>query len=319
MTKKRIPTGLSGILALDKPAGITSHDVVNVVRNKTGERRVGHAGTLDPMATGLLMVCVGPATRLADYLMASIKNYEVRICFGTATNTDDAEGEVVAREEVPAELQNEAFAQRMLAAMQGELLQVPPAFSAIKKDGLKAYQAARKGEALELEARKVHLYEVKLLAAGKDYWDVELLVSKGFYVRSFARDLGAQLNSAAHVGALRRTGSGSINVCEAARLEDLEGFEKSAELEGQKLPLGVHLPFIDPVSALGLPSVEINPFQARDISNGASLSLDSSQRVSGSLVSVVCEGSLLALCEQAGSSGLLKPKVVIPGGVSLGA
>lgn len=326
MAVKRKATGLSGILAVDKPAGISSHDVVNRVRQISGERRVGHAGTLDPLATGLLILGVGPATRLSDYLMAGVKTYEARICFGTSTNTDDAEGEVIETAALPSEINNAKYALHYLESLQGEFLQTPPAFSAIKKDGVTAYKAARAGEMLELEPRKVCLYEAQFLAGGSDYWDVALTVSKGFYVRSFARELGSQLNSAAHLGALRRTASGYCFIEQACSLEDL------AE--------GGALPFIDPVAALGLPFAEINAVDAERVKNGRPLTLSTAQvqsfkkpEASGdsvvaplgsqtpsraqALISIVYKDSLLALYAPAGTSGLAHPKVVIPGGVAI--
>ncbi|MDR2035954.1 MAG: tRNA pseudouridine(55) synthase TruB, partial [Coriobacteriales bacterium] len=187
MAKRRNPTGLSGILALDKPANMSSHDVVNTVRRLTGERRVGHTGTLDPLATGLLLVCVGPATRLADYFMAGTKTYEARICFGRATSTDDAEGETVQECSLPSRLKDASYASEVLAAMPGAFEQMPPRYSAIKKEGITAYKAARAGKQLALEPRPVELHDATVMATGADYWDVRLTVSKGFYVRSFAR------------------------------------------------------------------------------------------------------------------------------------
>lgn len=302
MTQRRVQTGLSGILALDKPKGMTSHDVVNTVRRVTGERRVGHAGTLDPMATGLLLVCVGPATRLADYLMAGIKTYEARICFGRATTTDDAEGETRYTGELPQGTEDAEYASSALKGMIGVLDQMPPAFSAIKKHGITAYKAARAGEPLALEPRRVELYDAVLCKSGKDYWDVALTVSKGFYVRSFARDLGTQLGSAAHLGALRRTASGPIDVSGATQLDTLAA--------------GESLPFIDPVGALGLPVFAVNATQACAVQNGRALTLAEPKTPAPYLVSVVHEQRLLALYEGAGG-GLAHPRVVIPGGVSL--
>lgn len=310
MARKRIATGLSGILAIDKPLGVTSHDVVNTVRTVTGERRVGHAGTLDPLATGLLLVCVGPATRLADYLMAGIKTYQTRICFGAATNTDDAQGEVIRRCEIPEQLADELFAQQILKESIGELKQVPPAFSAIKKDGVKAYKAARAGDALELEARTVQLYEAKLMAAQREHWDIEITVSKGFYVRAFARDVGEMLGTAAHVGSLRRTASGAVSIEQAIELESLKAADSEADplKTGSSQATGV-LPFINPVVALGLPVLEIDAAQARRVAHGNTLTVGAAQLVKQPLTCIVSDNKLLALYEG------IKPKVVIPDGI----
>lgn len=344
MARKRTPTGLSSILAIDKPTDITSHDVINRIRRLTGERRVGHAGTLDPLASGLLLVGVGPATRLADYLMTGVKTYEARVRFGLATTTDDAEGEVVRTADVPLQLQSESFATKTLASMIGKMAQLPPAYSAIKQGGVTAYKAARAGKELALEPRYVTLFDAKLLAIGEDYWDFELVVSKGFYVRSFARDLGECLSSAGHVAALRRTASGSVTVSQATSLEELEanlvdareavgvaqGSGELSRLEdtsarsssAQILSISQALPFIDPVAALGLPVVNVSDIEAERVSHGMTLTLQGVQHTDSAfdstapLVSIVHEERLLALYECAGSTGLAKPKVVIPGGVS---
>jgi len=299
MTRHRDnPTGLSGILALDKPEKMTSHDVVDAVRRLTGERRVGHAGTLDPLATGLLFVCVGPATRLADYLMAGRKIYEARICFGFETTTDDRAGETISERELPPQLTDTAFAEQVLKGMLGKMEQVPPAFSAIKKEGVTAYKAARVGKQLTLEPRVVELHDALVLATGKDFWDVRLVVSKGFYVRSFARDLGRRLDSAAHLGALRRTASGQVTIEQANQLSSLSMSEP--------------LPFLDPVAALGFPMVEVSCLEAQNVKNGQTLTLPTTW---SGLISIVCEGRLLALYETVGKSGLAKPRVVIPNGI----
>jgi tRNA pseudouridine55 synthase len=219
---KRGATNLSGILAVDKPSGITSHDVVDRLRRITGEGRIGHAGTLDPAATGLLLICIGPATKQADALMAGRKTYEARILFGAATSTDDAEGSVIATAPIPARIADEAYARGVLAGFEGEQQQMPPQFAAIKKNGKKAYQLARAGEHVELEPRTISIYELRLIAATSEYWDIEADVSKGTYIRALARDLGEAVGSKAHMGALRRTRSGAISIAQAKTLEDLQ-------------------------------------------------------------------------------------------------
>ncbi|MDR0347733.1 MAG: tRNA pseudouridine(55) synthase TruB, partial [Coriobacteriales bacterium] len=222
---RRGATDLCGIIAVDKPAGITSHDVVDRLRRITGEGRIGHAGTLDPAATGLLLVCVGPATRLSDALMAREKTYEARVIFGTATDTDDAEGTPIATAEVPAELADVDFAKGVLAGFVGLQQQKPPHFSARKKNGKKAYELARAGKPVELEPRDVTIYELRLIAATATYWDIEARVSKGTYIRALARDLGEAVGSRAHLGALRRTRVGALSVEAAHTLEELQDAE----------------------------------------------------------------------------------------------
>jgi tRNA pseudouridine55 synthase len=219
---KRGATDLFGVVAVDKPGGMTSHDVVDRLRCITGEGRIGHAGTLDPAATGLLLVCVGPATRLSDVLMGGDKTYEARVIFGMATDTDDAEGAVIATAPLPAELADEGFARGVLAGFIGEQMQMPPQFAAIKKNGKKAYELARAGKPVELEPRSITVHALRLIEAACAYWDIEAEVSKGTYLRALARDLGVAVGSRAHLGMLRRTRVGPVSVDQAHTLEELE-------------------------------------------------------------------------------------------------
>ncbi|MDR3687139.1 MAG: tRNA pseudouridine(55) synthase TruB [Coriobacteriia bacterium] len=302
MSARRGATDLSGILAIDKPGGITSHDVVNRVRRITGERRVGHAGTLDPMATGLLVVLVGPATRLSSYLTAAEKAYEARIVFGTETDTDDAEGRVTATAGVPDEIGDPFFATQTVASLVGTHQQIPPAYSAIKRGGVTAYEAARKGDALELDARTIEVTGARLLGVeclAEYAWDVEFEVSKGTYIRALARDLGRALDSAAHLGALRRTRSGAMDVAQAHALEQLESAADVRSL------------FVDPFAALGLPVVSVGDTLAARLATGATLADDAE-----GMVAVAHDGVLVGV--YAGSMGMLKPLSVIPGGVTGG-
>jgi riboflavin kinase/FMN adenylyltransferase len=236
---KRGATNLCGVIAVDKPGGMTSHDVVDCLRRLTGEGRIGHAGTLDPAATGLLLVCIGPATRLSAELTGCDKTYEARIVFGTATDTDDAEGSPIATAPLPATLADADFARKVLASFVGEQEQLPPRFSAIKKGGRKAYELARAGKAVELEPRPVTIHALRLIEATADYWDIEAEVSKGTYLRSLARDLGIAVGSQAHLGALRRTRSGRVSLEQAHTLGEL----------GKK---DLRSCFLDPIGDLGL-------------------------------------------------------------------
>jgi tRNA pseudouridine55 synthase len=237
---KRGATDLFGVVAVDKPYGMTSHDVVNRLRRLTGEGRIGHAGTLDPAATGLLLVCVGRACRLSNALMAGDKVYEARVVFGTATDTDDAEGTPVATAPLPARLAEADFVRGILAGFLGEREQMPPRFAAIKKDGRKAYELARAGKPVALEPRRVTIYALRLVDAAADHWDIEARVSKGTYVRALARDLGEAVGSRAHLGALRRTAVGPVTLARAHTLEELER-------------VGVRSCFLDLAVDLGLP------------------------------------------------------------------
>jgi tRNA pseudouridine55 synthase len=312
-------TELVGILPLDKPAGMTSHDVVSAVRQATGERRVGHAGTLDPLATGLLVVLVGPATRLAPWLSAAQKSYVARFVFGTRTDTDDAEGKVVATADVPATLAERDFAAASVRALEREHLQVPPVYSAVKVDGQTAHRAARAGRALELEPRTIRVLSATLLevdAGPPVTWDVDLTVSKGTYVRALARDLGQELGTEAHLGALRRTASGTLTLADAHALEEVQ----AAGLHGtdaSQAAGAVDALFIDPVRALGLAEIRLDDAAADRVSHGIALAsedVDVPLPPAGEFVSLTYGGSLLGVYESRGDR--LYAAVVLPKGHS---
>ena len=196
---KRGLSGLSLVVGVNKPAGMSSHDVVNRCRSIFGERRVGHTGTLDPMATGVLPICVGPATRLGAYLTGHDKRYRVSIAFGAGTDTDDAAGTVVRTGEVPDRVLDPEFAAAFVASLVGRRKQMPPAYSAIKVNGKKSYEAARAGNIIDLAPRDIEVYDARLLGVhegdGEELpsWDVSFEVSKGTYIRSLARDAGVAL------------------------------------------------------------------------------------------------------------------------------
>lgn len=282
---------------------MTSHDVVSVVRGVTGERRVGHAGTLDPAAEGLLVVLVGPATRLAPYLSSATKNYRARIVFGAATDTDDADGEVIRTQQVPAELANPAFARDAVERLVGTHHQIPPDYSAIKQAGRTAYKAARGGKALELAAREIEISSATLIAVGGEPlgWDVELEVSKGTYIRAIARDLGHDLGTAAHLGALRRTRAGSVSVDDACTLDEIRATDV-ADVAGL---------FTRATDVLGLPVVELDDAQVSLVRDGRPLpDVDAH----GEPIAVTHGGRLLAIYSY--RHGAPRPDTVFPGGVS---
>ncbi|MCL2492212.1 MAG: tRNA pseudouridine(55) synthase TruB, partial [Coriobacteriia bacterium] len=223
MRASRGASGLNGIVLIDKPAGITSHDVVDALRRMTGEKRIGHAGTLDPAATGLLIMMIGKATKLSDQLMASHKTYRATITFGSATDTDDADGEVISLCEVDRSLFDQTHARDIVSSLVGTHKQIPPDFSAIKVNGTTSYRAARKGEALEHKPRSFTISEARLISIDPDAnsWTIEVEVSKGTYIRALARDLGTTLGSCAHLSALRRLSIGDFSVDDAYDLEFL--------------------------------------------------------------------------------------------------
>jgi tRNA pseudouridine55 synthase len=206
-----------GLLLVDKPAGVTSHDVVQLARRVYGERSIGHLGTLDPFATGLLILLLGRSTRLATFLDTEPKVYDATIRFGAETDTDDCTGIVTREAPVPTREAIET-GQR---ALTGNIRQVPPAFSAKSVDGVRAYEAARKGEPMDLEPVQVDVDEWLIRAERPGEIDVTITCGTGTYVRALARDLGRSTGSAAHLSALRRLRSGRFDVRDAATLDDL--------------------------------------------------------------------------------------------------
>ncbi|QKF07030.1 tRNA pseudouridine(55) synthase TruB [Berryella wangjianweii] len=261
---RRGESGFSLLLAVDKPQGMSSHDVVNRVRRVFGERRVGHAGTLDPLATGVLPLCVGPATRLEHFLVGHDKVYQAELRFGWETSTDDAEGEPTRRAPVPAHLADPACAHEVLAKLVGEQLQRPPAYAAIKVNGRAAYARARAGEDVVLDARPIVVHAAELIDAQRDEegdvrWRVRFAVSKGTYIRSLARDAGRLAGSAAHLSGLRRLAAGAVSIDDCVTLDQLEDRGTQAA--------------IDPVAALGLRFAHADHCRAA-VRNGARLKDD---------------------------------------------
>lgn len=283
---RRGSTGLCGLIPVDKPTGMTSHDVVAAVRHATGEGRVGHAGTLDPSATGLLVILIGPYTRLAPYLSAARKSYSARVVFGVSTDTDDTDGEVTETAPVPDALFDDAIARDLLASVLGPSRQVPPAYSAVKVAGRAAHRVARAGGAVVLSPRDITVFDARILAVDRaeKAWDVALVVSKGTYVRALARDLGRMAGTVAHLAALRRTACGPLRVEDAHSLETV----LAAAAEGRSASL-----FVDPLEPLGLPSVG---GRLADVTNGRPLPRSSAESVAdGQRVAVLCEGRLTAV------------------------
>jgi len=211
------PAPPQGLLLVDKPAGMTSHDVVQHVRRIYGERSIGHLGTLDPFATGLLVLLLGRATRLATFIDAEPKVYEATIKFGEETDTDDATGTVIRAAPVP----REPDVRSAVKSLTGTISQVPPAYSAKSVDGTRAYDAARRGEPLDLAAVNVTVHSWELGKLSGDSLSAVITCSSGTYIRALARDLGRLTSSAAHLQQLRRTRAGDFDVRQAATLESL--------------------------------------------------------------------------------------------------
>lgn len=207
-----------GILLIDKPLGITSHDVVNGIRRRLGTKRVGHAGTLDPLGTGLLVVAVGPATRFLQYLPLEPKEYEGTIMFGKRTNTFDAEGEVVSEAPVPADLSTQVRA--AIPQFMGLIEQLPPMHSAVKVGGKPLYKYARKGEEIERQSRTIHISVLEITEEEGASIDFRLVCSGGTYVRTLADDLGRALGCGAYLARLRRTKVGRFGLDRSVPLDE---------------------------------------------------------------------------------------------------
>lgn len=263
---------MNAILVVDKPAGITSHDVVARVRRILGERSIGHLGTLDPMATGVLPLLIGHYTRLAQFFGASEKSYEGTIRLGVATDTYDAEGQPLGpAQKVQVTLEE---IQRAARRFVGQIEQIPPNFSAKKIGGIPAYKLARKSREVSLKPIQVKIEELTLSNLRNDLIDFTAKVSAGTYIRSLAHDLGQSLGVGAHVARLRRTASGEFALEQAVRLDQLQtlqnqggGFEEGTETEFQKL-------FVNPRSVLRImPSVTVNDETAGLIANGRAVNL----------------------------------------------
>ena len=277
-----------GFLNVNKPPGPTSHDIVAGVRRLVGRRiKVGHAGTLDPSADGVLVICLGPATRLADYVLAQSKQYVTEIALGATSPTCDSEGEIVATPAArPPSVES---VQEALGRFTGQIEQVPPAYSAVHVGGRRAYKLARAGEKPVLPPRTVTLHEIRRLR-------IDVRCGSGTYIRSLARDIGEALGVGGYCSALRRTAVGPFGIDGAHAPDDLRPAE--------------HL--IEPLAALGgLPKVTVTSGQAVLIRNGRCVALDG-PAAAGEVAVVDEAGRLLALASVGGDARTLQPRKVVP-------
>ena len=249
---------IDGFLVIDKPRGLTSHDVVQRVRRIAKQRRVGHLGTLDPLATGVLPIALGEATKLSQLLTHGAKSYRGRLLLGVETTTYDREGEVVATREGP--WPDRAVVEKALSAFEGEIEQVPPPYSAVKQAGQAAYRRARRGEEVRLEPRRVSISRVELVAFEPPFLSIEVDCSAGTYLRSMAHDLGAAMGTGAHLYELVRTRSGPFTLEQAVSLEALEQLGPAAE--ERVIPM---------LAATGLPTFEVDARVARRMRHGVQL------------------------------------------------
>ncbi len=245
---------MNGVVIVDKPAGITSHDVVSRLRRIYKTRRVGHTGTLDPMATGVLPVCIGSATKAADMLVSSIKRYSAELMLGKRTDTLDIEGTVI--EECPVEVSAEDIRNAILSFV-GEQEQLPPMYSAIKQNGKKLYELARMGVETERDKRRIIIHSIEIQSIDIPYVKIDVRCSKGTYIRSLCDDIGRKLGCGAVMTALRRTETAGFTAEEARAIDELEAMENAFDA-------------VIPTDRLfdKLPRIDLNEKQEKSIKNG---------------------------------------------------
>ncbi|MCC7519502.1 MAG: tRNA pseudouridine(55) synthase TruB [Verrucomicrobiae bacterium] len=230
----------NGILLVDKPSGPTSHDIVDRVRRRFGLKRVGHCGTLDPRATGLLVLVIGKATKLSERLMGDDKEYEGTLKLGIATDSQDADGAVLAEKPVP--LLTSAQIEGAFAGFRGDVLQTPPMVSAKKIAGVPLYKLARKGKEVERKPRLIHVFRFEILRAEPPEVDFRLLCTKGTYVRTLCHDLGEKLGCGGHLSRLRRIASGRFRIENARAMDDVEGWTRQQFAGNLVDPMTLNLP-----------------------------------------------------------------------------
>ena len=286
-----------GLILVDKPTGPTSHKVVSIVRRETGVRKVGHAGTLDPRASGVLILCLGSATRLSEYLSTASKRYEAVIRFGASTKTYDAEGDIIR---ITGAVPTEEDIQAIIPEFTGQIEQIPPPYSAIKIKGKKAYELARKGEEFDLDSRDVTIYKMALVEYRPPDLVLEIECSAGTYIRSIAHDIGEKLGTGAHLANLRRTKAGHFTIEECVSLRKLElGFIDGTWVEYLR-------PAIDALP--DLPRIKVEGKIYEDLTFGRLIPADTS--ASGMAAAIGPDGDLVAILEAVEDGAKWHPKKV---------
>jgi tRNA pseudouridine55 synthase len=290
MTRKRRRAaekpGPAGFLLVDKPQGWTSHDVVDAARRWFGTQRVGHLGTLDPLATGVLPLAIRAATKLVPYLVEEGKSYVGCIQLGVETDTLDADGEVLRR--YTGAFPDEAAVRKNLAEFVGEIEQVPPMFSAVKQSGVPLHRLAREGKEVERAPKKVRIDCIDLLKYESPLIEVRVDCSPGTYVRTLADDLGRRLGCGAHLRNLRRTRSGPFELSGARTVESLAGDAQQNQIEGHVIPAA---------EVLGLPIVELGPEETRRVKNGGEVGASVGLVPGGRVAAMEPGGEILAVME----------------------
>jgi len=296
---KRQREKINGWIAFDKPYGMTSTQAVGKLRNMFNAEKAGHGGTLDPLATGLLPIAFGEATKTVQWAMDGAKIYRFTAAWGAETNTDDLEGEITKRSDIrPSEVQIEAIMPQFI----GTIMQAPPAYSAIKIAGERAYDLARAGEIVEMKEREVHVDSLKLVKAAETHVEFEITCGKGTYIRSLARDMGRKLGCFAHVSALRRLKVGGLQEAQMISLEKLEEIANRGAIEALK---GALLPLETVLD--GIPALAVLDTDAAKLRQGQTVLLRGANApISEAAVLIRCDNQPIAIGEI--SQGFLKTK-----------
>jgi len=300
VSSQDLKNAISGALVVDKPTGMTSHDVVQAVRNGTGIRRAGHTGTLDPRASGVLVVLLGPAVRLSEFISASDKRYQAIIRLGASTDTFDADGKFTRKTEVPVDVTETQFEEALMKFI-GHIQQTPPPYSAVKVQGRKAYEMAREGEEVDLAPRTIDVYHLEVLEWAPPEVVIDVHCSSGTYVRSLANDLGDMLGCGGYLVGLRRTKSGRFSLRDATPLRKLQEAFRDGTWSQYLIPAA---------EALGdWPSLELDPDQVDAIKHGHRVPAAEDAKP-GMVRAVSMAGELVALMELDEEARQWKPKKV---------
>lgn len=293
-----LPRGMNGIFNVDKPVGISSHSAVAAVRKASNISRVGHAGTLDPMATGVLLVCIGQGVRVTEYLIDHDKKYRARVRLGIETDTYDATGKIVAQNNVRVTPEQVADA---LNSFVGKIEQLPPAFSAIKKNGVAQYKLARRGEPVEISARQVEIFSIELRPSALPEIEFDAHCSKGTYIRSLAHDLGEKLGCGAHLTALRRTAVAQFAIDDAVSLDQLREAFADGYAEKYLSPLDEAL--------LQFQAIVVDDTTKKQLEQGIALTCGADYSTP-LLRAYSTSGDCIALLERGNSPTIWKPRKV---------
>ncbi len=287
MARRRKGLLVDGVLLLDKPFGLSSNHALQQIRRLYQAQKAGHTGTLDPMATGLLPICFGEATKFSSYLLEADKTYRAQLKLGETTTTGDAEGELIERRAVP--VLSDAVIEEALAGFRGEITQLPPMYSALKHQGRPLYELARQGKTVERAPRRVSVYDIRLLERQSEEFTLEVNCSKGTYIRTLAEDIGRALGCGAHLTALRRIKTGPFTAKGMKSIEALEALADQQAREARLLPVDVLV--------ANLPALDADAENTAGLLQGRPARIDTAGCSAGSLARIYHDGAFLGLVE----------------------